>query len=714
MSLDRIVKINARLAAGGTVQRNFGRVLFLNIPGAPENTKEALRNARTGVYPTFAHLGEDWPVGEPRNAGSIFFQQIPYPQPFLVGAYNPAGALGYVFGGEPSTLDSIRGLSSYSGNPSGSAVLGGIIYFVDNEGEALFSIDKSNGAITRLAPIALHNASSLFTVDNRLYVINSQTNYLYEIVIGDNYRLEPLGAITGGPVNITGATSLTAGEVTTVYVIDGTQNKLYTLVVSTQVATEVGNAGLGNVADSPGALVTDETTLWCFDEGNHDLLSINTGTGAATKVADVTFNGADLTGIRAAFYDSALYAFSGETDSLYTVLAEESSGGASDEGEATLVNDLYRLRRLVLANQNSLFMNFSEVTTIESVAAVIQSAFSTVFAGGFTVSIDSGRLVLSNPSRELGKGFQNSEVSRTLGLFGPGVEAFNGSPAESIGESLDRILRENPDWYWLTLSEDIVDTDDVLEVQSWAAANERYLVLDSHQEAALDPDDVTSYLSRLSRIASQSYAGFFSRFQDYRAVSLAARFSSVNFSGNNTLITGKFRALPGCSPDDLTNSEIDALNQKRVNHYTTVGGVNIVQEGVAGSGWIDVKYWLDWFSSRIQTGLFDLLVSRERLPQTEVGATAISDILNAICEQGVRNGGIAPGQLTESLAGEIRNVTGNVDFTGYLSNGYLVYVSPLATQTQADREARRAPAVNVWVKGSGAVHFLEVSATFEQ
>ena len=80
----------------------------------------------------------------------------------------------------------------------------------------------------------------------------------------------------------------------------------------------------------------------------------------------------------------------------------------------------------------------------------------------------------------------------------------------------------------------------------------------------------------------------------------------------------------------------------------------------------------------------------------------------------MRNGGIAPGTLTEQLANVIRTTTGNVDFDGYLSSGYLTNVGSFNDQSQADREARKSPPVSIWLKGSGAIHSLDVNILLEQ
>ena len=101
------------------------------------------------------------------------------------------------------------------------------------------------------------------------------------------------------------------------------------------------------------------------------------------------------------------------------------------------------------------------------------------------------------------------------------------------------------------------------------------------------------------------------------------------------------------------------------------------------------------------------------MPQTPDGIKAVQNVIEAVCERGIVNGGIAPGQLAPSLANEVQQATGNNDFNGFLTTGYLVYIRPLALQSRADRTARKSPPAQVWAKGSGAIHFLDIAVIFE-
>ena len=696
MSLRGIVNVAVQVAGGGG-RADFGRTLFLHRAGLPGTTEQALRDTEIRAYAGIEDLADDWPSGEPRKAANIYFQQQPYPKGFLVVACHPTGSRGYVFGGQPGSIEDIEALSGFTHTPTGAVRHDGVSYFVDETLNALWSVDGPTGAARYLAATGLTQPRALFSDGTTLYVIDASTSSLYSIDTSD-YSLTLAGAITG----VTGSIDGAAVHSSTVYLINAANKTLYRLVLTSRAATAVGS-GLGAAATNPVALVSNGTKLYALDATDQKLLTLNLTSGAATA-ATGTLSEAS----QAAFYDGTniVVLTVGPSSTAYTLTV---SDGTDSEVAA-----LYWPFRLELLGTESLVINTEGLTTLEAVAAAIQSAFVTRVTGGLSVSASNGKLIVSVPPQDLGAGFTDSDESRVLGLSSQvGARTFAGADSETITQALDRLARIDPDFYFVTLAEGIVDTGDVLEAAGWAASNDRFLLADSHEESALDPADTTSVIARLAAPRSPSASAIWSRASDYKAVSLAARFSAVNFEGVQSLITAKFRRLYGTVPDDLTPTQAAALRERGVNWYSNVGGTPIIQEGTSFGGWIDVQVFLDWLVTRIRENLFNALRSANRVPQTDDGIAALKEAAEDICAQGVRNGGIAPGTLAETEANVIRLATGNPDFTGFLSNGYLVHVLPVAEQPQADREARKAPPVSVWLKGSGAVHFLNIGLVFE-
>ena len=129
--------------------------------------------------------------------------------------------------------------------------------------------------------------------------------------------------------------------------------------------------------------------------------------------------------------------------------------------------------------------------------------------------------------------------------------------------------------------------------------------------------------------------------------------------------------------------------------------------------WADVRYFLDWAVNAVQVDVFNLLKNSNVVPQTEAGVTAEQAVIESVMEQAVRVGGIAPGQMSASTILDIQQTTGNADFDGFLPKGYLIYAAPIIQQSQSDRNARKSPPFKVWMKGSGAIHEVEIALIFE-
>lgn len=129
----------------------------------------------------------------------------------------------------------------------------------------------------------------------------------------------------------------------------------------------------------------------------------------------------------------------------------------------------------------------------------------------------------------------------------------------------------------------------------------------------------------------------------------------------------------------------------------------IIQEGVMCNGYFfDEVHGLDWLQNDLQTAVYNLLyTSQTKVPQTNAGINQIVTTLEARLDQAVANGLVAPGQWGGPAFGAI--TTGQ-----FLTKGYYVYAAPVESQAQADREARKAPVIQIAVKLAGAVHFVDV------
>ena len=372
-------------------------------------------------------------------------------------------------------------------------------------------------------------------------------------------------------------------------------------------------------------------------------------------------------------------------------------------------------------------LDFTEAVSYSDIASTLQTAVRTaddagldtalvfydVPLGAFVVRL--GFAVLDGSPYEIEGPMEDvaQTAAKLLGLDQGTIAA--GYADEGIEEALAEIQALDDAWYFLAVDSRINSDAHLMDLAAWVQFQPHMLALDVLGPDVLASEESASLAARLSALEQERTFLVWSETPDYKALSVASRLSSVSFDGANTLITAKFKSLPGTEPDALNRSGQAELNRKRVNYYTRFGPDAIFAEGwtLKPGTWIDVRYWLDWIVDEIRHRVFDLLRTQPtRLPQTQTGTASLKAEVERVCEMGVRNGGLAPGPVSEAVANNIRLNTGNRDFSGQLTRGFLVHIDPVSSLTDAQRAARLSPPVKVWLKGSGAVHFADIELVF--
>jgi hypothetical protein len=158
----------------------------------------------------------------------------------------------------------------------------------------------------------------------------------------------------------------------------------------------------------------------------------------------------------------------------------------------------------------------------------------------------------------------------------------------------------------------------------------------------------------------------------------------------------------------VTQTQAETLKAKNVNYYTYFGTSAMLAEGVMANGrFFDEVYGLDWLQNAVETAVFGYLYTTPKVPQTDKGVARIVQQVESACQQAVNNGLLAPGTWNGAPLGQV--ATGD-----FLAKGFYVYAAPVASQTLADRNARKAPPITVLAKGAGAIHAVDITITFER
>ena len=347
-------------------------------------------------------------------------------------------------------------------------------------------------------------------------------------------------------------------------------------------------------------------------------------------------------------------------------------------------------------------LDFSEISNYNGAASVINAALS----GAKVVWTGSRFRFVSNTSGATSSisAISSTNLGTVMGL--DSIKYISGVDAESLDNGMTAFLDE-PGWYACFIADSSLSADQAVSAAKMvnAASLPRIIAVNSRDSGELDSQDDSTVGAKLAASNNNRALCVYSATSDYAAVSFLARMATVNYSGSNTALTMKFKQLPGFEAEHLTTSQANALQAKNVNAFVAYqNDTAIVQEGVMSGGWFcDERKDLDWLADAAQNAAWNLLyTSGTKIPQTDAGVARIVSTLNKAVSQGVVNGIIGPGVWNGDEFGSLK--AGDT-----LPSGFYIYAQPLSEQSQADRESRKAPAIQIAVKLAGAVHFADVS-----
>lgn len=200
--------------------------------------------------------------------------------------------------------------------------------------------------------------------------------------------------------------------------------------------------------------------------------------------------------------------------------------------------------------------------------------------------------------------------------------------------------------------------------------------------------------------------------QFYADVSAMARALSVNFAGNRTTITMKFKQEPGISPNDnLTLTEANKCKALGINYYTYYSTFAMLAEGTVVGDSAPPRFWdeihgLDWFCNAVQTYVFNALAtSPTKVPQTNKGNEKLVGAAAVACQEAVDNGFVAPGVWYGDEFGAL-------SYGDRLETGFYIFMPDVDTQSQTDREDRKATVMQIAIKLAGAIHSADIIINF--
>lgn len=356
-------------------------------------------------------------------------------------------------------------------------------------------------------------------------------------------------------------------------------------------------------------------------------------------------------------------------------------------------------------------LDFSTATNLNGVASEVNSVLT-----GAVVAWDAvnSRFVVTSDTTGATSAVSwatapdsGTDVSTLLGLTqAQSAVPVEGIASETLTAAYQVLLDMSNDWYGTMVAATGVTDDEHMQVAALieAASPSRIYGVTTQATAALDGTITTDIASRVKAALYKRTFVQYSSSSPYAAASIFGRAFTVNFQGNNTTITLKFKQEPGVTAETLTTTQAAALTAKNCNVFVNYDNdTAIIQQGVMGNGFFfDEVHGTDWLQNDVQTAVYNLLfTSTTKIPQTDAGVNQIVTTIASRLEQAVANGLVAPGVWNADGFGNLKR--GDT-----LSSGYYIYAPPVATQSQADREARRSPVIQCAIKLAGAIHSVDV------
>lgn len=703
LSVSRLVRVLVNLSPLAAARRSFG---VLMIAG-DSDVINGLERFRT--YLTIEGVAADFGVDAPEyKAAALYFGQTPKPKTLMIGRWLRAASHGFNDGGILSPSEQVITRFNTISN-------GGFVIAVDGTPQTLSALDFSSQ--TNLNGVASVITSSLSGAvcswNGSEFVITSSTTGAGVKASGTiSLDTNPsYGARASGTITLSGQPS--PGDSVT---IKGTA---VTFVAGSPSGNQVQISGV----DDLGTAANLQAFLSASADSNLAASTYNTiglVTTITARVYGVAGNSYGLLKSGANIAVSGATLSGGVASDTLTVNGTAITFvAASPSGSQVLVGPTVAATSANLQGflQASIDSNIDQATySSASNVTTVRFNIAGVAGNSFTLAKSSSHISLS------GAVLSGGAVASTVGYATAGsgtdisallkltsalsIALISGYDAETPVECAAALANKSALWYGLMFQASVQPTDDQnLDVSGFIEA----LSLTRIFGVTITNTNVLSSIVSNDLASLMKAGGYKQSFCQYsqNAYAIASMFGrafSVDFNANRSTITLMYKQEPGVVGEELTENEASVLKDKRCNVFVNyVNDTIIIQYGVmSGSAYFDEIHGLDWFQDAIQNACYNVLYqSSSKVPQTDSGVNQLTNAISGACNDAVNNGLVAPGVWNADGFGELS--TGQ-----FLKAGYYIYAQPVALQSQADRETRVAPPIQVAIKLAGAIQELDV------
>ena len=221
-------------------------------------------------------------------------------------------------------------------------------------------------------------------------------------------------------------------------------------------------------------------------------------------------------------------------------------------------------------------------------------------------------------------------------------------------------------------------------------------------------DATTDVFSLLTIAGTERWTGIYSGTL-FAGAAVMGYALGANTGAANSAYTMAYKRLNGVEVTDLTVGEINNLKGKGANYYILRGGsYKTFEPGQSGAGrtWIDEVIGVDQLTNDLQRACMDVLTTVTKVPYTDAGVLQFVVACNAVCDESVRVGFLAPGIWNG-------NTVLNVNNGDTLEAGYSVQAESVAAQSAQTKADRVCPPIYVCAILAGAIHSVVIKLDIE-
>lgn len=290
---------------------------------------------------------------------------------------------------------------------------------------------------------------------------------------------------------------------------------------------------------------------------------------------------------------------------------------------------------------------------------------------------------------------------------GTGCTVSVASITETVVQAAAACRAANSEWYALVVCGQKSNAANILALAAWAETATPSTMYCFNTDLIDVPTSSTTDV--LSQLKALNYTQTFGQYCTYAdqpdAVAGIVGYAMGQMTGAlaNSAYTLNFKTVVGLVVESLTSTQFANIIGKRGNVYVNRGEYyNWLQNGnMVNGSYFDERIYLDKMANDIQLSVADLFNQVPKVPQTEAGVAQIVAVINVVMNDAVRVGFVAPGKWLGQTIMNLKN--GDT-----LPNGFLVQSEPIASQSKADRDARKSPPIYVAAKLAGAIHSVVI------